>query len=368
AIVRLLPPLWQSAAGENLYQTSILDLITKLVDALGPQSAALHDLIVPLVKHSINLSDPAHIYLIEDGIYLWLALVRNAQELVANGTLLSLLPHAAGLLHQETEILKHVLKVIEGYFLLDGPTSFHTSGLAILEGLKELVSDTGINDRAVASGYYALNVIVQCVPVELSGKALVDSGLFWDAFSQVVDQKKVALMLVYPACFLSRLAVHYPTFFGEFLATQDAVLLGQFTENWVKLYDDIGQVPQRRLHVLAMGVSIITTNDGVLKHLPMMVPLWNEVMSDTGSSMYFGDVDDDMPDDYYGGNGESIVPANERSRRLRANDPVHRLNLKTALKQSLAECERINGSERFAQVISLVEAAELEDLKNQLDM
>ncbi|KAJ1955031.1 hypothetical protein GGI12_005656, partial [Dipsacomyces acuminosporus] len=143
----------------------------------------------------------------------------------------------------------------------------------------------------------------------------------------------------------------------------DAEITSVFVENWVKTFDDVGQVSQRRLHALSLAVAIATTNDGVLKNLPEMVPVWTEIMSDTGSSLvYFSDVDDDMPNEH----GESVVPENDRRRQLLAADPAHKFDIKMALTQSLAECERLNGPERFQAIISRVDARDLEDLKNQL--
>ncbi|KAJ1959844.1 hypothetical protein GGI12_004128, partial [Dipsacomyces acuminosporus] len=176
-IVRLLPPLWQSAAGENLYQTSILSLVTKLVEALGPQSAALQELVSPLIQHSIDRDDPAHVYLIEDGIDLWLALIRNATRLDQN--LIGLLEYMPELLQYSTETLKHLLKVIEGYALIDGAGMFQAYGQAIVDAVANLTTDTGLVVRAIAAAFNTLGIIVQCVPVELAGKALMESNILW---------------------------------------------------------------------------------------------------------------------------------------------------------------------------------------------
>ncbi|KAI8326315.1 ARM repeat-containing protein [Martensiomyces pterosporus] len=361
SVVQLLPPLWQSAAGENLYQTAILSLVSRLVEALGPQSAALHGLISPLIQHSVDLTDPAHVYLIEDGIELWLALIRNASQL--DQSLMSLLHYTPGLLQYSTETLKHVLKVIEGYVLLDGVSVFQNSGVAIIGALGSLLSDPGLAVRAIAVAFSTLNIIVQRVPVEFTGKALMESNVIWTAFTKIVDNNEAALLLAHHAGFISRVAVHYPVFFAEFLATQDRTLTSAFVSNWIGIFDNVGQVAQRRLHALSLAAAIATTNDGVLEHLPLMVPVWTEIMSDTGNSLvYFSDVDDDMPDDC----GESAVAENARRRKLLAEDPAHRFDIKMALDRSLAECERLNGPERFQAIIARVSAEDLEDLKNQL--
>ncbi|KAJ2499126.1 hypothetical protein GGH96_003786 [Coemansia sp. RSA 1972] len=361
SIICLIPPLWQSAAGENMYQTTILVLITKVIEALGAQSTSLQSFVAPLVRHSTDLNDPAHVYLIEDGIELWLILIRNATAL--DPSLMELLHVLPGLLQYNTETLRKVLKVVEGYVLIDATGVFHNNGLAIVEALHALVSDTNLTVRATAAGYNTLNMIVQCVPFEAGGKAIIDSNVLWTAFTFIVEKKEAELALVHHAGFLSRIAVHYPQLFREFVLAQEAALAGTFAKNWVDLFDDVGNVAQRRLFALGFAVAIATTNDGILEALPLMVPVWNEIMSDTGSSLvYFSDVDDDLPDDY----GEVVVAENKRRQLLLNADPAHKFDIKRVLADSMNECERLNGADRFHAIVARVDAADFEDFKNQL--
>ncbi|KAJ2898921.1 hypothetical protein GGI21_001551 [Coemansia aciculifera] len=362
SIVRLIPQLWESAAGENLYQTAVLGLVTKLVAALGAHSASLQSFVAPLIQHSIDIDDPAHVYLIVDGIDLWLALVRNATAI--DSSLMALLHFIPGLLKNSTETLKSVLKVVEGYALLCGVDMMRSCGPAIIGALHELVADTNMNMRAIAAGFNTLNVIVQCVPVELVGPALVESGMLWTPFTRIVDKKEAAMILIHHTGFMSRIAVHYSQLFMEFLASQDAQLTSAFVEHWVEAYDDVGQLAHRRLHALGLAVAIATTNDGVLKSLPLMVPLWNDILSSTDTSqLYFSDPDDGNESDCY---SEMVVPESERRRKLLSNDPAHKFDIKKALAQSMAKCERLNGVERFQAIIAQVSAEDLEELKKRI--
>ncbi|KAJ1817503.1 hypothetical protein LPJ56_001395 [Coemansia sp. RSA 2599] len=93
-----------------------------------------------------------------------------------------------------------------------------------------------------------------------------------------------------------------------------------------------------------------------------MVPIWNDIMSNTGSSqLYFSDVDDDLPDDF----GE-VVAENHRRQKMLASDPSHKFDIKHVLTQSMAECERLNGAARFQEIIARVDSTDLEDFRNQL--
>ncbi|KAJ2613433.1 hypothetical protein H4S08_002205 [Coemansia sp. RSA 1365] len=360
-ILQLIPHLWESAVGENMYQMAILVLVTKVVEALGAQSTELQEFVVPLIRYSVDIDQPAHVYLIEDGIDLWLMLIRNATGLSPG--LITLLPLVSRLIQYSSETLRKVLKVVEGYILVDGVRVFEKCGPAIIEALHTLVSDASLTVRATAIGYNSLNVLVQCVPEDMSGRALVTSNILWTAFTRIVDRNESALMLVHHAMFLSRVAIHYPNLFVNFLSVQETVLASTFAENWVGLFDDVGNVAQRRLLALGFAVSIATTNDGILKALPLMMPVWNDIMSDTGSSLvFFSDIDDDMPDEY----GESVVTENIRRQKLLSADPTHKLDIKQKLANSMEECKRLNGAARFEAILAQVDSSDLEDFRNQL--
>ncbi|KAJ1733744.1 hypothetical protein LPJ61_001412 [Coemansia biformis] len=364
SIVRLIPPLWDSATGENMYQTAILVLITKLVEALGAQSTELQAFVAPLIRHSVNLDDPAHVYLMEDGIELWLVLVRSATGLDAS--ILALLPLAAQLIQCSTESLRRVLKIIEGYLLIDGARVYLEGGPAIVDALHTLVADASLTARATAAGYNTLGLLVQCMPAETSSRALLESNVLWTAFTCVVDKREAAPVLVHHAGFLARTALQYPVLFREFLSAQNADVAHAFAENWVELYYNVTDVARRRLLALGFATAIVTTNDGILKALPVMVPVWNEIMSDTGASLaHLSDVGDD-DDDFSNNCGEVMVAENERRKRLLAADPAHKLDARLEFARSMEGCEALNGADRFQAILAQVGGSDLEDFKNQL--
>ncbi|KAJ2395027.1 hypothetical protein GGI23_004460 [Coemansia sp. RSA 2559] len=364
AIVQMIPPLWQSAESENMYQTAILVLITKLIEALGAQATELQDFVAPLIAHSIDLTSDAHVYLMEDGVELWLILLRNSATL--GDSLLALAQHIPSLLGNSTEMLKNTLRLVESYFLLSAERTFQHSGAAILDALHTLVADTSLAARATYIGYNALSILVQCTPLELCVDSMKQSNILWTAFTRIVDRKDPALVLTYHSGFLSRVAVQYPALFAEFIASQDPEHAATFCDHWVDLHDDLTQVPSRRLHAFGLAVAIATTNDGILGALPRMVPLWNEIISDTGSSALYHNADSDY-DSTSGFDNAAIVVENQRRSTLFASDPVYKMDFRSVLAQSMAECERLNGSDRFQAVLAHVHIEQLEMLRNQLN-
>jgi hypothetical protein len=125
-IIELLPPLWQAAENQNLLQSAILVIMTKLVESLKSQSSGLHSLVMPLIRLSVDPSQEAHIYLMEDGFELWLATLKTA--LHSTDELLSLVPAAVALLSEGMDHMKTMLKILQSYLLLDAARTFQVSG------------------------------------------------------------------------------------------------------------------------------------------------------------------------------------------------------------------------------------------------
>ncbi|CAG8727291.1 11518_t:CDS:2, partial [Funneliformis mosseae] len=79
-ITNLLPTLWQVAQSEYLFKPAILVILTKLVQALWEQSISLHEFIIPIIQYSVSTNTEEHVYLLEDGLDLWLAILENTVE------------------------------------------------------------------------------------------------------------------------------------------------------------------------------------------------------------------------------------------------------------------------------------------------
>ncbi|KAJ2798300.1 hypothetical protein H4R21_003986, partial [Coemansia helicoidea] len=135
--------------------------------------------------------------------------------------------------------------------------------------------------------------------------------------------------------------------------------------NWVELSDDVSDVERRRLLALGFAAAAVTANDGVLQALPLMVPVWNEIMSDTGASLV-DRLDDDEDDGAAYGHSEVMVAENERRRRLLLADPVHKLDARREFARCMKESEALNGADRFHAVLAQIDARDLEDFRNQL--
>lgn len=62
SIVRILPPLWEQTGDEHLFKQAILTILTKLVAAMKDKSLQYHELVIPLIKFSVEPGSVSCVY------------------------------------------------------------------------------------------------------------------------------------------------------------------------------------------------------------------------------------------------------------------------------------------------------------------
>lgn len=73
-----LPELWHQSEHHNMLRCSIVSTLVHLVKALGSDNVILQSLVVNVVELSCDMSQAGYVYLLEDGLELWLALLENS--------------------------------------------------------------------------------------------------------------------------------------------------------------------------------------------------------------------------------------------------------------------------------------------------
>merc|ERR1719220_3389101 len=75
ALLHYLPTLWEESASHNVLRCSILSTLVFIVQGLGTVSKGLLPFLGPVLELSTDLTQDCHIYLLEDGLELWLTLL-----------------------------------------------------------------------------------------------------------------------------------------------------------------------------------------------------------------------------------------------------------------------------------------------------
>ncbi|KAI7828636.1 armadillo-type protein [Gamsiella multidivaricata] len=365
-IIELLPPLWQAAADQNLLQSAILVIMTKLVESLKSQSVGLHALVMPLIRLSVDPSQEAHIYLMEDGFELWLATLKTARQ--PTDELLSLAPAAVTLLSEGMDHMRTMLKILQSYLMLDAERTFQIAGSALISAVSGLMGD-GLRSEASVAIMQFMDITALTCSIRITGELYVTSGLLNKVLSVIMAKKETNVVLTQYLCFLARLAIEDSTYLSNVVNNAGQQfgqprLLSALLDFWMEKFDNVSHPKYRKLHAMGLTAMTRTSDPSVLEHLPRLVAIWGDVLNEVNengsgdSLVYWRELQDDE-DDTSEETAEVI-----RRRELLKRDPVHTTNLAHYVKASIVDCERLNGgADAFQQQwLSKVDPLMLEGL------
>ncbi|GCC27139.1 hypothetical protein chiPu_0005561 [Chiloscyllium punctatum] len=80
-LVQYLPLLWKQSEDHNMLRCAILTTLIHLVQGLGADSRNLYPFLLPIIQLSTDVSQPPHVYLLEDGLELWLVTLENSPSI-----------------------------------------------------------------------------------------------------------------------------------------------------------------------------------------------------------------------------------------------------------------------------------------------
>ena len=379
-IISLLPPLWIQAGEEYLMKQSILTILAALITSMKDESRRYHSLILPLIQSSIEPGSETQIYLLEDGLDLWSAILVQTPA-PASSSLLDLLQYLFPIFDLATENLRKALEITESYFLLaptvmltdERRTRFLTAFTSLLGTLKREASGVvthlvEILVRAAESigGPEAVGVLTTSI-VSTGFLAKLLSGLreSYEAHQTTgPNRRHTNIDGVVETDYLSvlaRIALASPDTFVEAIVAsvaQGADLastMDWLLTEWCSHFENIGEPKRKKLICLALTNLLSlppTQHSWILSRLQALMTIWTDVITELmegmedqngGDCLIYWDAEG------LKGNGPE-APEEERRRDLTFGDPVHRVNVKDFVRQRLrAVIGACGGEEIFSR-------------------
>ncbi|KAL3218939.1 hypothetical protein MRX96_031250 [Rhipicephalus microplus] len=108
-LVQYLPLLWETCGEHHMLRCAIVTTLVQVVNGLGAQSERLHPFLVPVVAFGVDVHQSPHVYLLEDCLDLWWALLANTRS--TSIELLQLAQYLFPLFELGTENMKMCLQV-----------------------------------------------------------------------------------------------------------------------------------------------------------------------------------------------------------------------------------------------------------------
>ncbi|XP_048255112.1 importin-11-like [Haliotis rufescens] len=372
ALLQYLPGLWQESADHNMLRCAILSTLIHLVQGFGSMCTNFHDFLLPVIHLSTDVTQDPHVYLLEDGLDLWLMTLHHS-PLLTEG-LLKLFNNMPSLLELGTENLRVCLKIIEAYILL-GPRDFMQHFHSVLvSSLSSLMTD--IRAEGLILILRLIELVFRAFPAD--GPRLFSPmlpGLLKDILA---PEENPMLMSMYLSLFSRVLLQNQELMWSVLEQTaphlgQDSQqALGKLLDLWCDKMDWVSQPERKKICALALS-SLLTVNlSTVVEKFSSIINMCVEVLHDvcrqdevTGVQIDFLVMGDQDGPPESGMEGDQEDNEHERRKKmLSRQDPVHSVSLKDYMVSQLTQCQQSHGQVNFDRLMESVDP----DISSQLRM
>ncbi|XP_012521564.2 importin-11 [Monomorium pharaonis] len=376
ALSSYLPELWQQSEIYNMLRCAIVSTLIHLEKALGSESVILEPLVVGVVALSVDVNQEGHVYLLEDGLELWVALLENTPT--PTPAIMDLFRNMPALLDQSTENLRLCLYIIQAYVLLSPQDFFTQRGSVIIESLKTLFNDLRTEGRVMMLILFEI-----CLRASPQQGAELLKPILPRIFERVYnddDETQASAMAMYTSI-VARVLLSSRDIFVQIIndlaqtigtETRD-VVLGKLVHNWVSTMPMVTQTERRKLLALALCSFLGTNSSPVLEYFPHIISNIVETLNDITKFDDMGyPVDSlmvtDQPSPSQYENVDYETEHAQRQKRLVFSDPVHSISLKDTLQSQLITLRSIVGDQQFDQLLATLNPEIEEQLKDYISL
>uniref|UniRef100_A0A8D2J5E1 Importin-11 n=1 Tax=Varanus komodoensis TaxID=61221 RepID=A0A8D2J5E1_VARKO len=263
-LVQYLPLLWKQSEEHNMLRCAILTTLIHLVQGLGADSKNLYPFLLPVIQLSTDVSQPPHVYLLEDGLELWLVTLENSPCLTPE--LLRIFQNMSALIELSSENLRTCFKIINGYIFLS-PTEFLQVYAAELcnsfcEVLKDITTEGQVQVLKVVENVLKVNPLL--------GPEMF-RPLLPSVFHGIINGERYPVVMSTYLGVIGRVLLQNKSFFSLFLnqmasefGQEVSQLLGHMIEMWVDRMDNITQPERRKLSALAL-LSLLPSDNSIIQ-------------------------------------------------------------------------------------------------------
>ncbi|NXV81651.1 IPO11 protein, partial [Atlantisia rogersi] len=251
-LVQYLPLLWKQSEEHNMLRCAILTTLIHLVQGLGADSKNLYPFLLPVIQLSTDVSQPPHVYLLEDGLELWLVTLENSPCLTPE--LLRIFQNMSALLELTSENLKNCIKIINAYIFLSSSEFLQTYATDLCQSFCDLLTDITTEGQV-----QVLKVVENVLKVSPVLGPQMFQALLPSVFRGIIDGERYPVVMSTYLGIMGRVLLQNASFFSLLLNQMTYELgqeldhiLGNLIEMWVDRMDNITQPERRKLSALAL--------------------------------------------------------------------------------------------------------------------
>lgn len=360
-LVQYLPLLWKQSEEHNMLRCAILTTLIHLVQGLGADSKNLYPFLLPVIQLSTDVSQPPHVYLLEDGLELWLVTLENSPCVTPE--LLRIFQNMSPLLELSSENLRTCFKIINGYIFLSSTEFLQTYAAGLCQSFYELLPEITTEGQV-----QVLKVVENTLKVNpVLGPQMFQRILPY-VFRGVIEGERYPVVMSIYLAVMGRVLLQNASFFSsllnemghEFNQEMDQ-LLGNVIEMWVDRMDNITQPERKKLSALAL-LSLLPSDNSVIQDkfcgiINISVEALHDVMTEDPETRTYKDCmlmshheEPKVTEDE-----EPPTEQDKRKKMLALKDPVHTVSLQQFIYEKLKAQQEILGEQGFQSLMETVD-------------
>uniref|UniRef100_A0A3B3TBZ9 Importin-11 n=1 Tax=Paramormyrops kingsleyae TaxID=1676925 RepID=A0A3B3TBZ9_9TELE len=371
-LVQYLPLLWKQSEEHNMLRCAILTTLVHLVQGLGAESKNLYPFLLPVIQLSTDLSQPPHVYLLEDGLELWLVTLENSPSITPE--LLRIFQNMSALLELSSENLRTCFQIINAYTYLSATEFLQNYAEGLCRSFCELLKDITMEGQV-----QVLKVVEIAIKVSPHLGAHMFQPLLPDVFRGILDGERYPVVMSTYLGIIGRVLLQNSSFFSSLLTQMGAEfnqemdqLLGGLIEMWVDRMDNITQPERRKLSSLAL-LSLLPSDNSVIQDkfcgiINVCVEALHDVMTEDPETSTFKDCmlmthfeEPKLTDDE-----EPPTEQDKRKKLLALSDPVHSVSLQQCAYEKLKAQQLLMGEPGFQALMETVDTEIVRQLQEFL--
>ncbi|KAI5946562.1 Importin-11 [Manis javanica] len=360
-LVQYLPLLWKQSEEHNMLRCAILTTLIHLVQGLGADSKNLYPFLLPVIQLSTDVSQPPHVYLLEDGLELWLVTLENSPSITPE--LLRIFQNMSPLLELSSENLRTCFKIINGYIFLSSTEFLQTYAVGLCQSFCELLKEITTEGQV-----QVLKVVENALKVNpVLGPQMFQPILPY-VFRGIIEGERYPVVMSTYLGVMGRVLLQNTSFFSSLLNEmahkfnqEMDQLLGNMIEMWVDRMDNITQPERRKLSALAL-LSLLPSDNSVIQDkfcgiINISVEGLHDVMTEDPETGTYKDcmLMTHLEEPKVTEDEEPPTEQDKRKKMLALKDPVHTVSLQQFIYEKLKVQQELLGEQGFQSLMETVD-------------
>nr|XP_033786299.1 importin-11 isoform X1 [Geotrypetes seraphini] len=361
-LVQYLPLLWKQSEEHNMLRCAILTTLIHLVQGLGEDSKNLYPFLLPVIQLSTDVSQPPHVYLLEDGLELWLVALENSPSITPE--LLRIFQNMSALLELSSENLKTCFQIINAYIYLAAYEFLQTYAVGLCLSFCEVLKDITTEGQV-----QVLKVVENILKVNPAEGPPMFQPILVSVFRGIIDGERYPVVMSTYLGIIGRVLLQNTSFFSSLLSQMSQEfqqepdhLLGNLIEMWVDCMDNITQPERRKLSALAL-LSLLPSTTSVVQDkfcgiINICVEGLHDIMTEDSETGTYKDCMLMTPFEEPNWTEDEEPPKEQDKRKklLALRDPVHTVPLKQFVYEKLKAQQELMGEQGFQALMETVDA------------